>query len=269
MLGTHPDVGWVSNYAERWPRAVWLNAFSPLYRAANESSRLRRLLPQPSEGDSVWDMIEGASRPIDHGPRTAGTATEDEFRRAHALIGRGLKFQRRPRFLNKNTRNTRRVGYLDALFPDCVIVHVIRNPIAVVESLLRVEWWPTLRAWPFDGATPREWVRKGGREEEMAATIWRRETELARDAGSLLGRDRYVEVRYEDYVTNPLPAIREVVDFAALPWSATFERRLHTFDVRPAASRPTSLRPDQIAVLAPIVEPLATQLGYADDAAFS
>jgi len=60
------------------------------------------------------------------------------------------KPQHRTRWLNKSTRNTCRVGYLDALFPDCVVVHVVRNPVAVVESLLRVEWWPTLRAWPFD-----------------------------------------------------------------------------------------------------------------------
>jgi hypothetical protein len=264
MLATHPDVGWISNYAERWPKLFSLNALSPLYRGAHDRGRWRRVLPQPSEGGKVWDMIAGAGRPIDGGPLTASFATEAVRGRAHALLQRQLDLQRRSRFLNKNTQNTCRVGYLDALFPDCVIVHVIRNPNAVVESLLRVDWWPTLPVWPFDGTTPRSWVRSGGREEVMAATLWRRETELAIHDGNALGRHRYIEVRYEDLVRDWARVIRTVADFAALPWSPTFERRLGTFDVRAtAATRSSSLGLDQLGAIAEIVEPLADQLGYA------
>jgi omega-hydroxy-beta-dihydromenaquinone-9 sulfotransferase len=263
MLATHPDVGWISNYAERWPRIPALSAFSPLYRAASDSSALRRVLPQPSEGHRVWDLIDGSSRPIDGGPLGAAAATDAACTRAHGLARRLLERQHRSRFLNKNTQNTCRLGYLDALFPDCVVIHIVRNPIAVVESLLRVEWWPTLRAWPFDGATPGEWVRAGGREEVMAATIWRRETELAIRDGNALGGSRYIEVRYEELVRSWASVMRRITDFAALPWSSTFERRLGTFDVHAAAAvRPSSLAPDQIAAIARTVEPLAGQLGY-------
>ncbi|HVJ98830.1 MAG TPA: sulfotransferase, partial [Acidimicrobiia bacterium] len=169
MLATHPDVGWISNYAERWPTVLSINAFSPLYRAASDSSRWRRLLPKPSEGQTVWDVIDRGNGSIDGGPLAAEAATEAIRVRARAFVVASLRHQRRTRYLNKNTQNAGRVGYLDALFPDCFIVHIIRNPIAVVESLLRVDWWPTLRAWPFDGQTPREWKSAGGREEVMAA----------------------------------------------------------------------------------------------------
>jgi omega-hydroxy-beta-dihydromenaquinone-9 sulfotransferase len=265
MLATHPDVGWISNYAERWPQVLWLNALSPLYRGAHDRGGLRRFLPQPSEGGKVWDLIAGAGRQVDGGPLTAEVATAAARGRAHTLLQQQLHRQRRSRFLNKNTQNTCRIGYLDALFPDCVIVHVIRNPCAVVESLLRVDWWPTLRAWPFDGTTPRAWVRSGGREEVMAATLWRRETELAIHDGNTLGQDRYIEVRYEDLVRDWARVIRSITDFTALPWSPMFERRLGTFDVRAtAATRSTSLEADQLAAIAEIVEPLAGRLGYAD-----
>lgn len=270
MLATHPDVGWISNYAERRPQTGLLSAFSPLYRAASDSSPLRRILPQPSEGGNVWDLIDGVDRPTDGGPPVSAEATAAARVRAHAFVRQLLGYQRRSRFLNKNTQNTRRVEYLDALFPDCVVVHVLRNPIAVVESLLRVDWWPTLRAWPFGGATPSEFVAAGGREEVMAATIWQRETECAMRDGNALGRQRYIELRYEELVGDWGRVMQEVADFAGLAPSSTFERRLRTFDVRvAAASRPTSLGPDQIAAVAQIVEPLAGQLGYAGSSAAS
>jgi hypothetical protein len=270
MLATHPDVGWISNYAERWPETCVVSVFSPLYRAARDSSPLRRVLPQPSEGGNVWDLIDGADRPADGGPPVSDTATAAARVRAHTFVRRHLDYQRRSRFLNKNTQNTRRVEYLDALFPDCVVVHVVRNPIAVVESLLRVDWWPTLRAWPFDGATPGEWVAAGGREEVMAATIWQRETECAMRDGNALGPRRYIELRYEELVDDPDRVMQAAADFAGLARTSSFERRLRTFDVRAsAASRPTSLEPDQIAAVAPIVEPLAVRLGYADSSAAS
>jgi hypothetical protein len=89
--------------------------------------------------------------------------------------------------------------YVDTLiewFPDARIVVVLRDPRAVIASLLRVPW-----SHPFTYIHARQW-RDG---YYLAA-------ELAQD-------DHVHIVRYEDLVTNPEPMIRTLCDFIDEPYA--------------------------------------------------
>ena len=59
--------------------------------------------------------------------------------------------------------------------PDAQFVHLVRDPRAVVASLLRVPWWADLPIWCADGVTPRQWEQQGGDAIELAATLWNTE----------------------------------------------------------------------------------------------
>jgi uncharacterized protein (DUF849 family) len=88
---------------------------------------------------------------------------------------------------------------LHALLPEARFVHLIRDPRGVAESLRGLHFAPG------DGSL------------EAIGKKWRDEIAEARAAGAALG-DRYLEVRYEEYVRAPEPVLREVCAAIDLPY---------------------------------------------------
>lgn len=78
------------------------------------------------------------------------------------------------------------------LWPECRVVHVVRDGRDVISSVRKLSW--------------------GTRNFMSAALEWRFKTLLGHRAGLML-RDRYHLVHYEDLVTNPTRTLRAVCDF--------------------------------------------------------
>lgn len=83
-----------------------------------------------------------------------------------------------------------------SLFPDAQVVHVRRDPRAVVASAARLGREP---AW----ATARDWVRF---------------TRATLDQGAAAGADRFLTVGYEDLAAGPEPTLRQVMEFLGEPF---------------------------------------------------
>jgi hypothetical protein len=115
------------------------------------------------------------------------------------------------------------------------------------------------------------------------AQRWKKRiTEARRDAPHL---DRYLEVRYEDLVLDPEPALRRICEFAALPWDEAMldyheraEDRLQEMSGELRAEEGKTRQPEgyRVAVHAPTREPpdpakvarWRTQMSDEDRAAF-
>jgi hypothetical protein len=85
-----------------------------------------------------------------------------------------------------------------ALFPDAQVVHIVRDPVAVIASHRRTP----LRQVPV----------------RVAATHWTAFNRATREAGSRAGPDRYTMVRYETLVEHPEATLREVCSFLGEPF---------------------------------------------------
>jgi hypothetical protein len=101
------------------------------------------------------------------------------------------------RWGDKSPRYTLRIPYLDELFPNCQIVHVIRDGRDVVTS--HRERWGYASAY-------------------KATAKWQRYIEAARADGARLGDGRFAEVRYESLVDDPEPELRTLLEFLGEPW---------------------------------------------------
>jgi hypothetical protein len=101
------------------------------------------------------------------------------------------------RWGDKSPRYTLHLPFLDALFPTCQAVHVIRDGRDVVTS--HRERWGYASAY-------------------KATAKWQRYIEAARAAGKLLGPDRFTEVRYEALVAEPEPELRRLIGFLREDW---------------------------------------------------
>jgi hypothetical protein len=152
-------------------------------------------------------------------------------------------------FLNKNTRNARLVGALSVVFPNAQFVHVVRAPLDTISSLLEVAWWKDLNLWTHGGDTPRHLAGTREQETELAAELWCAETGAARAAGQEIP-GRYIEIRYESLLADPLGVTKRLLDAVHLRSSAGFEAALARVSVRPRVGtfrQRLSVREQQVA----------------------
>jgi hypothetical protein len=107
------------------------------------------------------------------------------------------------------------LDFVDDLYPDCQVIHVIRDPLDVIDSWRRrlgiLPAHQAVRAWP---------------EHIRAATAFR-DTHSA---------ERYTEIRYEQLVAQPENVMRPVVEWLGETWD---EAMLHF----PPLKRETPLPP--------------------------
>ncbi len=130
------------------------------------------------------------------------------------------------------------VWYLDTvnrIFPDAVVVGVVRHPAAVVTALVR-----------------------GGLEPLRAVRQWRGATLEMLLSGSSMG-GRFLLVRYEDLVEAPEETLRELVALLGEPWS---DRMLELDGLRGVAVQGGSLDPSTRTTLRKRAGRLANLFGY-------
>jgi hypothetical protein len=103
------------------------------------------------------------------------------------------------------------LDFITRVFPDCQVVHVIRDGRDVaVSHRKRFGYWSSVKS----------------------AVKWPRYIAAARAVGRTLPPDRYYELRYEDVVADPEPSMRALFEFFDEPWEpAVLEHDQHEHDV--------------------------------------
>lgn len=131
------------------------------------------------------------------------------------------------RYGDKTPSHVMAMPLLARVLPESVFIHLIRDGRDVVQSLLESNW-----SWPKDVAS--------------ASLYWGWCVSTGQRAGRLLGPDRYHELRYENLVADPVPAIREMCRFVKLEYQPTmleFNRSVNDLlDADPIASDHEKLR---------------------------
>ncbi len=268
IMAGHPDLAWFSNFTSlRQPTRFWITTsivtrLYSLVRRHNLPPFAARFVPFPYEGYQLWNICHPVAGTGGDGPLTADDVTGEEEACVRELISQHMRYQRKPRFINKNTRNSRRVGYLDAMFPDARFIHIVRDPRAAVASLLKVDWWPNLEIWCENRVTPLEWAAEGKDPAMLAASLWIAQTQQVLDYEHRLG-DRYKRIYYEDLTARPLEVMRETVAHCELAWSARFERFVNSFSIRSMNFKfKEQLNDAQITEIMRLTAPVVERLGY-------
>lgn len=263
MLCCHPELGWFSNYTDRFPRARPVASISLAYPMARRHGWRSRFLPLPSEGYPFWNRLCNLDGLPREDPLIETDVTTGARAQANEVIAALLRFQRRPRFINKNTRNTRRLRYVDALLDQPLIINVIRDPRATVSSLLRVAFWPSISVWSQENVRPGDWQRQGKDPAELAAHLWADDVGRSLDDKRHLPQERYVEIRYESLVGDPAATFADILDRTGLRMTRNVETALESFQVRDANDKfARHLTPAQLDLVDEVAGPLARSIGY-------
>ncbi|MFQ5352993.1 MAG: sulfotransferase, partial [Candidatus Binatia bacterium] len=99
----------------------------------------------------------------------------------------------KPRWGDKTPHYARHMPLLAELFPQCRIIHILRDGRDVALSWLRIGFGPN--------------------NLYSAARAWERSVRAARNDSTLLPEGSYCEIRFEDLVANPESALREICTF--------------------------------------------------------
>ena len=126
----------------------------------------------------------------------------------------------------KRIANNRRVPLLDAAFPHARYVEIVRDGRAVALSISKVNWWGRRPVW-WLGRSPDEWAAAGEEPLELCARHWLVELDTIEQGASQIPADRYLRVRYEDVIDDPVATLQRLAAFAGLePDDPTWLRRL-------------------------------------------
>lgn len=110
----------------------------------------------------------------------------------------------KPRFVDHTPWYVACIPFLRLLYPDCKIVHVVRDGRHVVASL------------QISFSKGRSWA---GKSIEESAQLWTSLVTSGFDNGRLLPRENYIEVRYEDLLCAPEEFLKSLLEALDLPWN--------------------------------------------------
>jgi len=107
--------------------------------------------------------------------------------------------------LLKNPANTARIPLLKHLFPNAKYIHIYRNPYNVYSSMKKF-----MRI-----VVPRYCLQRPPNMEKITKNIlenYRALYEQFQKDKSILSSNELYEVRYEDFIKDPLPLIKEIYE---------------------------------------------------------
>jgi hypothetical protein len=164
-----------------------------------------------SERFALWELDRAAVTAA----VTGAGSYPDAVRSVFALWARR---QGKARYGDKTPGYVLHLPLIARLFPEAVVVHVVRDGRDVAASFVDLGW--------------------AGSAEE-AALHWRLRVSRGRRAGRALGPGRYRELRYEDLVADPEHTLRELCAAIALPFSpAMVDHRAGAAEVARTTSHP-------------------------------
>lgn len=228
----HPDLAWISNYSKVFPNFPAINLLRQLvdnryisFRGAknqfNDQNLLGKYLPRPDESYEFWTAHSRADFASDY--LMGVEASSGEALQLASMVEKTRKYQGRQRITAKLT-GPGRLSYLNSVWPEARFIHVIRNGLEVVQSLLNVHFWKHNggyeRPWWTGGLSDQDtdcWMGHDKDPGILAAIQWMRIIETTRMEAAQLSGERYFEVKYEDFMSNPegsIHALYQKVDLS-------------------------------------------------------
>jgi hypothetical protein len=253
---------------------------SLLYAILRKSSSLKHW---PGEAHEIWEAdYHPALRNWESNRLTAADMDDEaaaRIRRAFFLVT-GKKH----RLLDKTPRNALRVSFVNALFPEARFIYLKRDGRENVNSLINAWRTPRYRTYELPephaipGVDPRWWKfvlypgwrdDRNGPIERVTANQWIHSNEHAMDDLQVVDSNRWVELRYEDLVDEPVAEVERVMTFLGLAFepavrekaAATSSTPINTV-TPPERGKWRKENPAEIESIVSLITPTMEKMGY-------
>ena len=243
----HHSLGWPDNYCEWFPSLpslAWLTRLTnnSLWYLSGEKAQLNHtlplnnLLPRPAEAWPLWQKITRDEIDFSREFLLHQRASAEEKQRIRRYLNQHLRAQGKPRLAMKFT-GPGRVEYLSSIFPDALFINVVREPVATVNSLLKVPFWQAQglhQLWWQGAYSNRELeTYQQIRHDPVCSTAFQlskilktTEEEIART------KVKSLTVHYEDFVRDPQFIVYQIMHFCHLPPCERVRNKLRNSPIR-------------------------------------
>lgn len=231
---------------------------------------------------------------------TAEHARPRVIRYIREHFARYLQKEGRSRFFENTQANVLALPFVNAVLPDCKIIHIIRDgrdnvasqrfrfktppkstaaavrqrvpgiPItdwlAYVPEFLQIVWNRIKKEEYLYTMGPKikNWQRLRRELDilEYTAINWRECVTAAKTFGRTLGPDRYHEVRFDQLLSHPDAVLDELLEFLELKPSQKLKEAAHSkIDPSRSGKRACELTEQELDRIMPHMEPLLSELG--------
>jgi hypothetical protein len=177
----------------------------------------------------------------------------------HKLIRNHLILFNKRRFLNKSPSNSVKIGFLNEIFPDAYFIHIIRDGRAVSHSLSRGR----KRHNRYSGVKFPGWQDVMDKPIiEGCAYQWKRTVEYILDAVKILPPERFMQIRYEDFIVRPKETMKTIGDMCGLEWNDVSLNRVAEGLRSRNYKWSDNFNPDEIDLLNNMLGHFMGQFGY-------
>lgn len=240
-LYVHPELGWFSQYFDKFPEYPRLSMFNNVIRFSfilTEIKKGRRLfpfIPEPSEAWNLWGKYLGEK--FLYSSLNTVQPKKEEIIRTRNVISKSLLYQRKRRYIGKLT-GPPRINFLRKIFPDAIFINIVRDVRAVTNSLLNVPFWNEENGYSkpwwadFSAEYHKKWEKTGKSPTALAALQWRHILELTEIESSTLSTSEFLTVRYEDFTANPEATVNLILRFCKLDFTVHISKQLKKLKVQ-------------------------------------
>lgn len=109
------------------------------------------------------------------------------------------------RWLEKTPQNLLYMNELQDLFPTAKFIHIIRDGRDVAASIIRRDFWPIRDYKKINFFTVNR-----RRTIFNCAIYWKELITIGREIGRALGKERYLETKYEDIINSPYNELKKI-----------------------------------------------------------
>jgi hypothetical protein len=245
-MAKHPDLAWISNITKKFPASMLITRLIMLFREDH----------RPTEANKIWAKYTKT----DHESLGKSDVSPAARRYLHHVVQNNLKIFNKTRFVNKCPGNAVRIEFLYEIFPDAIFIHVVRDGRAVVHSIKRAR---EKHGGQFWGTRPPGWRKLQALPMlESCALQWKMIMEHILESAQHLPPDRYVEVKYEDFIDRPAQTLSSVGEKCGLTWSVAFlDKVADGLENRNFKWR-ENFSPDEKDTLLALLGDLLDRLGY-------
>lgn len=232
ILSYHPDIMFLTKFAEMYPNNLKRNAFLVKVIRDSAISPILKESATTHEAYHFWNYHTGGGFAEPYRDLVASDLTDQHrlnlLKNLNATVTKD-----RDRLLIKVT-GWGRLGFLNKLFPDARFIHIVRDSRAVANSLLNVGFWtgwygPDRWRWgKLDPELHALWEKYDQSFLALAVIQWKMLVNSYCLSREVIDDNRFLQITYDDFCTNYETKLKTILDFCELERSPVFdEKRKH------------------------------------------
>lgn len=235
--------------------------FAALARSQRHGFVDNRWLSPSAESTGLLDrfglragLVRELGRPIER-----SDVERSSVRRLETFLDGIATHAGRKTLVMKSTASSNRLDTYHHFVTPPKLVHVVRHPAFVSESLVRTDFFPTMTPW-WLGEQVSNVAVDSDSLLKLAALHWREQTQTVLDSREQFS---WHQVRAEDFARDPQLVLSEVVEFLGVPADGhAIERGVSLLDPNVLGRDVTDLDSDRTRLVEAECGDLMTQLGY-------